>query len=156
MLKGYTFMRWSKQGVPVVKKIRPEAVLVGLAWSFSATLAACAVMCAWVVLSAGPVYSFSAFVTAGTLLGATLGGVACGRTAGTLGALHGLMVGLAYGLLLSALLFIGSEKSFSASGLVFRTVVLGVVGSAGGIIGVNLYSKVRSIRGKRTTKQPGL
>ena len=155
-MKGYTFMRWSKQGVPVAGKIRCMAVMAGLARAFSATLALCALMCAWVVLSAGLTYDFSNFVTAGTLLGAVLGGFASGRAAGTLGSLHGLIAGLIYGMFLSALVMIGSEGSYSALGLVFRTLVLGVAGTAGGILGVNLKSKVRIVSKIRTKKQPGL
>lgn len=155
-MKGYTFMRWSKQGVPVVGKIRCRAVMAGLAWAFSATLAGCAVMCAWVVLSAGLIYDFSDFVAAGSLLGAVLGGFASGRATGTLGSLHGLITGLLYGLFLSALVMIGSEGSYSALGLVFRILILGVAGTAGGILGVNLCSKVRIVPKRRMTKQPGL
>jgi len=154
-LKGCTFMRWSKQGVPLAGKIRCRAVLAGLAWALSATLAACAVMGAWVVLSAGLVYNLSAFGTAGTLLGAAFGGFAGGRAAGTLGSLNGFITGLIYGLFLSAFVMIGSGGDFFTPGLVFHTLVLGVAGAAGGILGVNLPGKVR-LALKRTAKQSGL
>ena len=155
-MKGYTFMRWSKQGVPVSGKIRCRAVMAGLARAFSATLALCALMFTWVVLSAGLTYDFSDFVAAGTLLAAVLGGFAGGRAAGTLGSLHGFITGLLYGLFLSALVMIGCEGSYSALGLVFRTLVLGVAGTAGGILGVKLSSKVVLVPKRGAKRQPGL
>jgi len=149
-------MRWSKQGVPVSGKIRGRAIMAGLARAFGATLALCALMCAWVVLSAGLIYDFSDLVAAGTLLGAVLGGFAGGRVAGTLGSLHGFIIGLIYGLFLSALVVFSSGGSYSVLGLIFRTLILGVAGTAGGILGVNLSNKVVMVPKRGAKKQPGL
>lgn len=147
-MKGLTYMGWSVRGVPVVKRLKAGAVLVGLAWALSATLAACAGMCAWVVLSAGPVYNFSNFLVAGSIIGAILGGVACGKAAGTLGLLHGFLAGLLYGLLLMALVVTGNLEGFSVTELATRAALLGIAGSAGGVLGVNLQYKRRIAVGK--------
>lgn len=153
MLKGLTFMHWSRREVPVVKRLKAGAVLVGLAWALSATLAACAVMCAWVVLAAGPVYNFSAFIAAGSIIGAILGGAACGKAAGTLGLLHGFLSGSFYGLLLVALLIAGSAEGASLAELATRTALLGIAGSIGGVFGVNLYYKGRAGSGRKVSNQ---
>lgn len=143
-MKGLTFMHWSRGEVPAVKRVKAGAVLVGLAWALSATLAVCAVMCAWVVLAAGPVYNFSAFIAAGAIIGAILGGAASGKAAGTLGLLHGFLAGSLYGLLLVALIIAGSAEGASLAELVMRTALLGIAGSMGGVLGVNLSYKGRA------------
>ncbi|OPZ74056.1 MAG: hypothetical protein BWY80_00739 [Firmicutes bacterium ADurb.Bin456] len=78
-----------------------------------------------------------------------MGGFAGGRDAGMLGSLHGFVTGLLYGLLLSAFVMIGSGGNLPAPGLVFYTLILGVAGAAGGILGVNLPGRARSVP-KRT------
>lgn len=152
MLKGLTFMHWSGREESVVKRLKAGAVLVGLAWALSATLAACAMMCAWVVLSSGPVYNFSAFIAAGSIIGAILGGAASGKAAGTLGLLHGFVTGSFYGLLLVALFIAGSPEGFSAVELGTKTALLGIAGSIGGVFGVNLY-KGKAVSGRRLSNQ---
>lgn len=136
-MRGLTFVRWSRPGGPVLNRLKGGALLAGLAWALSVTVAACVVMCAWVVLSAGPVYHFSAFVAAGALLGALAGGTAAGKAAGTLGATHGFLAGSLYGLLLIVLFTAGSPEGFSMRDLAGRAALLGAAGTAGGVLGVN-------------------
>lgn len=152
-MKGLTFMHWSSCEVPVVKRLKAGAVLVGLAWALSATLAACAVMCAWVVLVAGPVYNFSTFVAAGSVIGAILGGGACGKAAGMLGLLHGFLAGSFYGLLLMALVVSGSVEVYSVTELATRVLLLGIAGSIGGVFGVNFHGKERIGTGRKVSSQ---
>lgn len=140
-MKGLTFMRCTGGGGSIFKQLRAGAIIIGLAWSVSATLAACAVMCAWVVLSAGPVYHFSTFLTAGSLLGAFFGGAVSGKTAGALGAMHGFLAGSLYGLLLAAPVLTGGVEGFSTADLVTRVTVLGLAGATGGVFGLNARHK---------------
>ncbi|BAF58992.1 hypothetical protein PTH_0811 [Pelotomaculum thermopropionicum SI] len=134
------FVRWHGYGRPA-GRLAGGALLMGLVWAFGIMLAACAAMCAWVVLAAWPVYEFGAFLTAGSVAGAVLGGAACARAAGRFGLLHGFITGLLFGLFLEALLFAGSPGSFTAAGLALRAAFLGVAGAAGGLAGVNLASR---------------
>ncbi len=151
-MKRLTFLLLSNSGTPIVKKLKSGAVLVGLAWALGVTLAACAVMCSWVVLTAGPVYDFGAFIAAGSVIGAILGGATCGKTAGTLGLLHGFLTGWIYGLILAVLPVTGSAEFFAA-GLVIRPVLLGIAGAIGGIAGVNLYYNLRHKAGNRPRRK---
>lgn len=152
-MKGLTFMHWSNYEVPVVKRLKAGAVLVGLAWALSATLGACAVMFAWVVLAAGPVYNFSTFVAAGSVFGAILGGAVSGKAAGTLGLLHGFLVGLFYGLFLLALVASGDIEVFSVTEMAIRVLLLGIAGLVGGIFGVNSPGKGRFGSGRKVSSQ---
>lgn len=137
-MKGFTFMIWSRNEA---SQLKVGAVLLGLAWALSTMLAACTLMFAWVVLSTGTVYSFSVFVIASSIIGAVLGGTVCGKAAGTLGLLHGFLSGLCYGLLLVSLFLAGSTESFTITELFLRAVFLGMVGSIGGLFGVNLHDR---------------
>jgi putative membrane protein (TIGR04086 family) len=110
----------------------------GLAWAFSATLAACILMYAWVMLSASPVYYLGTLIITGTVLGAFAGGVAAGRAAQTLGILHGFLAGLGYGLLLLGLFVLGSKSGFTSVGIILRVLLLGLAGALGGLFGINL------------------
>lgn len=136
-MKGLTLMHWSWRGVPMGKKIKGGALVIGLAWAFSTALAACVLMCSWVVLSAGPVYNFSTFIAASSILGAVVGGAASANQAGSPGFLHGLLTGLLYGFVIIALLALGSGEIFSFSGAAAREAFFGAAGAAGGICGVN-------------------
>ncbi|MDD4334545.1 MAG: TIGR04086 family membrane protein [Desulfotomaculaceae bacterium] len=138
-MKGLTFVHWSKTQAPIFSRFRAGAALFGLAWALGVTFAACVLMFAWVVLSVGPVYNFSTFVIAGSVFGAVTGGAFCGRAAGSMGLAHGFLTGLSYGLLLAALFYIGSSAGFSAAELLARALLLGVVGSFGGLLGVNSH-----------------
>lgn len=139
-MKNLTLMRWTAEEKTLVRRIKPVAVMSGLAWAFSATLAACVLMYAWVVLSASPVYYLGAHIIAGTALGALAGGIAAGRTARSLGLVHGLLAGLGYGLLLSAFFMLGSDGGFPPLALTARVLLLGVIGALGGILGINIPS----------------
>lgn len=144
-MKTLTFVRWSRAG-RAANRLQPGALIPGLVWAMSVSAAVCVIMCAWVVLSAGPVYNFSSFVAAGAIMGALWGGGAAGKSAGALGAVHGLITGSLYGLLLAALVTAGSP-AFSAADLAWRVAGLGVAGAVGGLLGVNshLY-RGRSLR----------
>ncbi len=130
-------MIWSGNEAPVLRRLKIGAVLLGLAWAMGSALAVCALMFAWVALSAGLVYNFSVFLIAGSIIGAILGGTVCGRAAGTMGLLHGFLAGLFYGLLLASLFLAGNMESFTFRELLPRVLFLGVAGSIGGLAGVN-------------------
>lgn len=142
-MKRFAFVHWSKHETPVLNKLKTGAVLTGLAWALGTTLVSCALMCAWVALASGPVYNLSAFTTAGSIIGAFAGGVAGGKASGAHGSLHGLMVGLLYGALLVALFMAGSAWSFAIAGMLTRAVLLGIIGAAGGLFGVNMHDRGR-------------
>ncbi len=142
-MKGLTYLHWSKRQTPVSSRFKAGAALFGLAWSLGVTFAACVLMSAWVVLSVGPVYNFSAFVMAGSAFGAVVGGAVCGRTAGSMGLIHGFFTGLTYGFLLAVLFHIGSSGGFNTTELLVRALVLGMAGALGGLLGVNTRVKKR-------------
>lgn len=137
-LKNLTLMSWTAEKKPLVRRIKPVAVLSGLAWAFSATLAACILMYAWVILSANPVYYLGALIIAGAALGALAGGIAAGRAARTLGLLHGFLVGLCYGLLILVLFMLGSNADFAPVEIMARALLLGIAGALGGLLGINI------------------
>ncbi|MDD4237627.1 MAG: TIGR04086 family membrane protein [Desulfotomaculaceae bacterium] len=141
-LKNFTLMRWTTEEKSLVRRIKPVAIMSGLAWACSATLGACILMYAWVVLSVSPVYYLGALVIAGTALGALAGGIAAGRAARTLGLLHGFLVGLCYGLLLLALFTLGSQASFAPAEIMARELLLGITGALGGLLGINIQYMV--------------
>lgn len=150
-MSGLTFMRWSRRDDPLTKKICVGAILSGLAWALSITLAAGALMCAWVLLSAGPVYNFGVFVAVGAMLGAFAGGAAAGRAAGILGLWHGFLAGSLYGALLMSLITAGSIGGFSTSELTARVAFMGLAGGLGGLIGINSLNH-RTSKNNKTRK----
>lgn len=137
-MKNLTLMRWTGEKKTLVSRLKPMAIMTGLAWAFSATLAFCILMYAWVVLSAGPVYYFGILVNAGAVLGVLAGGIAVGRAAGTLGSLHGFLVGLCYGLVVLTLFMLGSRAGFSPAEIMARELLLGITGALGGLLGINI------------------
>lgn len=137
-MKNVTLMRWTAEEQSLVKRVKPTAVMAGLAWACSATLAVCILMYAWVVLSVSPVYHLGALIIAGAVLGALAGGIAAGRAARTLGLLHGFLAGLCYGLLLLGLFILGSRAGFSAAEIAVRVLLLGIAGAMGGLLGINI------------------
>ncbi|MCL6561146.1 MAG: TIGR04086 family membrane protein [Firmicutes bacterium] len=139
-MKGLQFLLWSRSDVPAARKIKISAVLPGLAWALSVTLAACALMGVWVLGSYGPVYNFAAFLGAASFSGTALGGAVSGRSAGTLGWLHGGLVGLSYGLLFLLLVLAATPCLFSGFELAGRFMGYTVTAAMGGVIGVNLPS----------------
>jgi putative membrane protein (TIGR04086 family) len=138
VIKNLTLMRWTAEKKPLVRRIKPGAIISGLAGALSATLAACILMYAWVVLSASPVYYLGTLIIAGAALGAFAGGIAAGRSAQTLGLMHGFLVGLCYGLLLLALFIAGSGAGISTLEIMVRALLLGCAGALGGLLGINI------------------
>lgn len=152
-MKNVTLMRWTAEEKPMVRRIKPAAIVSGLAWAFSATLAACILMYAWVVLSASPVYYLGTQIIAGAALGALAGGIAAGRAARTLGLVHGLLAGMGYGLLLLAFFMLGSKAVFAPVEIVARVLLLGIIGALGGVLGVNIQYGVRRKPAIRTGRK---
>jgi len=105
-------------------------------------------MFSWVVLTAGPVYDFSAFMVASSVIGAVLGGFASARAAGSLGLLHGFLAGMLYGLLVIALLMAGGAGVHTVPGLAVREFIFGMAGAAGGLFGVNARFAVKKRAGR--------
>lgn len=152
-IKNFTLMHWTAEKQPLVKRIKPPAILSGLAWSFSATLAACILMYAWVVLSASPVYYLETLIIAGSALGALSGGIAAGRSVRTLGLMHGFLVGLCYGLLLLVLFMLGSGAGFSPVEIFTRALFLGITGALGGLMGINIPYMIHSRVAERAERK---
>ncbi len=137
-MKRFTLVRWSKRETPALGRLKTSAIFNGLAWALGVTVFSWILMCAWVALSRGPVYNLSVFITAGSIAGAFAGGVAGGKSSYTHGSMHGLIVGLLYGVILAALFVAGSAWSFVIAGMLTRVVLLGAIGAAGGLFGVNM------------------
>jgi len=152
-LINLTLMRWTGEKKPLIRRVKPLAIMSGLAWALSATLAACLLMYAWVVLSAGPVYYLGALIIAGLALGALAGGIAAGRSARTLGLLHGFLVGLCYGVLLLALFLLGSRAGFSHAEIIARVLFLGITGALGGLLGINIPHAMNQRSAERAGKK---
>lgn len=153
MLRNLTLMHWAGEKESFVGRIRPVAIMSGLAWAFSATLAACILMYAWVMLSASPVYYLGTLIITGTVLGGFAGGIAAGRAVRTLGLLHGFLVGFCYGLMILGLFVLGSKASFAPVGIIMRVFLLGLTGALGGLLGINIPSIVNRKPAERTVKK---
>lgn len=136
-MKSITMLRWYNGEKASNRAIKPGAILSGLAWAVSATLAICILMYAWVILSVSPVFYMGTLVIAGVTLGALTGGIAAGKAAEKFGFMHGLLAGLCYGLLL-LVLFSWGGSSFSLAEIIARMLWLGMAGALGGITGINI------------------
>jgi putative membrane protein (TIGR04086 family) len=152
-LINLTLLHWTDEKKSLISRVKPMAIMSGLAWALSATLAACILMYAWVVLSAGPVYYLGALIIAGLALGAFAGGIAAGRVARSLGVLHGFLVGLCYGVLLLALLLLGSRAGFSPAEIMARALFLGLTGALGGLLGINIPYTMNQRAAERAGKK---
>lgn len=152
-MKNLTLVRMTSEKKPMFTRIKPAAIMTGLAWAFSATLAACVLMYAWVVLSASPVYYLGTQITAAATLGALAGGMAAGRAARILGLVHGFLAGLGYGLLLMAFFMLGSAAGISPMEIAARVLLLGIIGALGGLLGINIPFGLHSKPVLRTGKK---
>ena len=99
--------------------------MAGLARAFGATLALCALMCAWVVLSAGLIYDFSDLVAAVPSWGGA------GRICRRRGCGYTGLAAWLYNWSNLRVVPVGSccvqqRGSYSVLGLIFRTLILGV------------------------------
>ncbi len=146
-------MHWSQGQGSALRKLRLPAIFLGLSWAVGAALAACALMCAWVMLAPGPVYYFSAYLTASFIIGAFVGGFVSGKMSGNLGLVHGFLTGLLYGLLLVSLFLAGSAESLTTGEMAARGLLLGIAGSLGGLLGVNLPARKLASTIRKGTNQ---
>lgn len=137
MVKGLTFVHWSRR-LPNDRRIKAGAVIAGLIWSLSTTLAAFLLLGLWVIMTRGVEYHLTGVLSAATLLGAALGGAVSGKAAGKQGWLHGATVSVIYGTLLMLLASAGGPEAFTGLTVAGRLSAYGLLGAAGGIVGVNI------------------
>ncbi|AEG59287.1 TIGR04086 family membrane protein [Desulforamulus ruminis] len=141
-----TFVQWHKHGVPGDRLLKREAIGAGLVRAFSATLAVFLLMGVVVAITNQPVYHFSLGVLFVVLASALIGGGSAGAVARIRGWQHGGVTGFIYGAIFA---MISAGLGLPVFDPVILTVAMALLGSLGGIIGVNLPAVRRRSRGRR-------
>ncbi|SHK61202.1 TIGR04086 family membrane protein [Desulforamulus aeronauticus] len=141
-----TFVCWNKHNQRGDKPFKKGAVGIGLVRALSATVMVFLVLGFVVALTNQPVYDFNYVIMVTIMASAAFGGAGAGVAASIRGWQHGGFTGMIYGMVLvvaGALLGLPIVVD-----PVLMTVALALLGTVGGIIGVNLPKGGRGI-GKR-------
>lgn len=141
-----TFVQWNKHGLKGDKPFKKGAVGTGLLRAFSVTLAIFFMMGFVVALTKMPVYNFSMAIILTVMGAVAVGGASAGKAAGIRGWQHGGLVGVIFSMLF---VVAGALLGVPVFDPVLITLALGVVGTIGGIVGVNLPYMRRSTVSRR-------
>ncbi len=142
-MKKLTVLKWNPPlGGKGEKSFQPGAVLLGVLWAVSISIAVLVVLGLYIMISRYPVYHLSLVISLMTLLTVLLGGTVCGATANRFGLLHGILVGLIYSSIYLAFLCWWNISLLKLS-LLLNILPLLLAGGIGGVIGVNLSAVKR-------------
>lgn len=136
-----TFVQWNKYGLKGDKPFKKGAVGTGLLMAFSVTLAVFFMMGFVVALTKMPVYDFSWLILLTLLASVAVGGGRAGANAGIRGWQHGGLVGVTYSLLF---VIAGALLGVPVFDPVLMIAAMAIMGTIGGIIGVNVSYVKRS------------
>ncbi len=140
-----TFVQWQKPDVKGDRPFKKGAVGAGLVRALSVTLAVFLMMGFVVTVTNLSVYNFSQAILLTILVSAVVGGVGAGAAAGIRGWQHGGMTGLVYGMLF--VVVAGALLGLPVVDPVLMTLAMAVLGTVGGIVGVNLAAvRKRTVR----------
>ncbi|WP_066632619.1 TIGR04086 family membrane protein [Desulfolucanica intricata] len=145
-MKRLTFFRWSGQGRWGRQGLNLGAVLIGMVWTLSVTVAIAMAVGLWVIFSSGESFYLSGIISAVTLLSTAIGGGISGRLAGNLGWMHGILVGIIYSILLLILAVLASPQALAFMPVAVKVFFLLLSGTLGGVLGVNIPGHRRIYR----------
>ncbi|GAB6179983.1 hypothetical protein JCM14036_13020 [Desulfotomaculum defluvii] len=141
-----TFLQWHKHGIKGDKPFKRGAVGTGLVRAFGVTFAVLVMMGFVVAITQQSVYNFSLLTLFTVLVAAVIGGGSAGAAAGIRGWQHGGATGLIFGMFFVVVGFFTGIPIFDP---VLITSAMTILGSIGGIIGVNLPSARKRVVKRR-------
>ena len=121
-----------------MSKIKTLALVMGLLCSVGITLFAVAVLGIFIYLSSNSIFYFPGAVFLVTIVSLFTGGVVSGNKAGIGGWFHGGVTGLAYVFLFLLIQIKLFPELFSFVDILAQSLLLPLIASIGGIIGVNM------------------
>lgn len=145
-----TFVWWNKHNLRGDKPFKSGSVGAGLVRALSVTVAVFLMLGFVVALTNQPVYNFSYVIMLTIMASAVIGGAGAGISAGIRGWQHGGMTGMLYGMLF---VVAGALLELPAVDPVLMTVAMALLGTIGGIIGVNLPAARRRVGSKRYMRE---
>lgn len=142
----FTFVQWHKHGLKGDKLFKRGAVGTGLVRAFGVTLAVLVMMGFVVAVTRQAVYNFSWLILFTVFAAATIGGGSAGAAAGIRGWQHGGAAGFIYGMFFVVVGFFTGIPIFDP---VLIITAMTILGSIGGIVGVNLPSAKKAVHKRR-------
>ncbi|MBO8137246.1 MAG: TIGR04086 family membrane protein [Desulfotomaculum sp.] len=136
-MKRITFIKWPAGERRGEKVINQGALVLGVMWAVSITLAVITAIGVYVMISMAQGFHMAGVLKLVTYAGVGIGAMVCGGMSARQGLVHGLLVGgiyaLCYLLLTTHWGIYGLETE-----LLINVLMLLLAGAAGGIVGVNL------------------